>query len=272
MPLADFTPVSAAVPNPIAQTPADSPKNSDHTKKNDRSYCKTRTVVLLLITMADQTPESRPPSRGDDTRREILEVAVDLASSDGLEGLSIGGLAEQLGMSKSGVFAHFGSKEGLQLAAVDHAGRMFTDDVVDGLDRIDGGLERLAAMLERWAAHIESGAFGGGCFFAAASAEFDDRHGRVRDRLRKLTASWLEAIADELAEARKLGQLDADSDGDQMAFELHAFIQEANWSFQLHDDRRAFERARRAIATRLGSAATADGRALLDRHWRASKP
>src|SRR6516164_4384248 len=114
------------------------------------------------------------------TRQEILALAADIASAEGLEGLSIGRLAAELRMSKTGVFAHFGSKEQLQLATVETAKQIFFERVVVPALASPRGLPRLKAMLEHWLGYVEGVVFRGGCFFAAASAEFDSRPGAVR--------------------------------------------------------------------------------------------
>jgi AcrR family transcriptional regulator len=124
-----------------------------------------------------------------ETRREILRVAVDLASAEGLEGLSMGRLADELHMSKTGIFAHFGSKEQLQLATVDAAKQIFLEQVVQPALQSPRGIPRLKAMLENWLGYVESIVFRGGCFFAAASAEFDSRPGSVRDRIAEFDES-----------------------------------------------------------------------------------
>ena len=188
------------------------------------------------------------------TRQDILSVAMDIASAEGLEDLSIGRLATELGMSKTGIFAHFGSKEGLQVATVDAAKEVFIREVVQPAVATDRGVTRLRAMLDSWLGYVERVVFRGGCFFAAASAEFDSRPGRVRDQIAALTKSWLRAIEDEIVFAQSAGQLSAVVDAAQLAFELHAYVQEANWAFKLFSDKSAFRRARQAIADRLSSA------------------
>ena len=190
------------------------------------------------------------------TRRAILNVAMDIASAEGLEGLSIGRLAIELGMSKTGIFAHFGSKEELQLATVDAAKEVFLQEVVQPALTGPRGVARLNAMLNSWLAYVERIVFRGGCFFAAASAEFDSRPGRVRDQIAALTKSWLRAIEDEIVFGQSAGQIPATVDAAQLAFELHAYVQEANWAFKLFSDKSAFRRARQAITTRLSSAET----------------
>jgi AcrR family transcriptional regulator len=189
-----------------------------------------------------------------ETRRKILSLAADIASAEGLEGLSIGRLANDLGMSKTGIFAHFGSKQKLQLATVDSAKQIFLEKVVQPALKTDRGLSRLQAMLENWLVYVERIVFRGGCFFAAASAEFDSRPGPVRDQIAELTQTWMVALEDEVAVAISNRQLPASIDPAQFVFELHAFVQEANWAFKLFNQKSAFLRARRAIRNKIASA------------------
>jgi AcrR family transcriptional regulator len=189
------------------------------------------------------------------TRQEILRVAMDIASAEGLEGLSIGRLATDLQMSKTGIFAHFGSKEQLQLATVNAAKQVFLEQIVQPSLERPQGIPRLRAMLDNWIAYVEKIVFRGGCFFAAASAEFDSRPGPVRDEIAALTKAWLVAIGREIAFARSSKKIRRSVDPAQLAFELHAYVQEANWAFKLFDDKSAFSRARRAIANGIAAAA-----------------
>ena len=193
-------------------------------------------------------------ARATRTRAEILTVAVDLASAEGLEGLTIGRLATASHMSKTGIFAHFGSKEQLQLATVGAAKQIFLEQVVKPGLTSPRGLPRLKVMLESWLGYVERIVFRGGCFFAAASAEFDSRPGKVRDEIASLTKAWLMALQGEIAFARIKKQIKASVVPSQVAFELHAYVQEANWAFKLFDDKSAFGRARRAISGRLAEA------------------
>jgi AcrR family transcriptional regulator len=173
---------------------------------------------------------------------------MDIASAEGLEGLSIGRLATELNMSKTGIFAHFGSKQQLQLATVDAAKQVFLEQVVQPSLTHSRGMPRLRAMLENWIGYVERIVFRGGCFFAAASAEFDSRPGSVRDEIASLTKAWLIALQEEIAFARSAKQVNAAVDPVQVAFELHAYVQEANWAFKLFNDKSAFSHARQAIA------------------------
>ena len=193
-------------------------------------------------------------NQATETRHEILRVAVDIASAEGLEGLSIGRLASELQMSKTGIFAHFGSKEQLQLAAVETAKQIFFEQVAQPSLRRPRGLPRLKAMLENWLGYVERIVFRGGCFFAAASAEFDSRPGAVREQIAELTKAWMVALREEIELAQSKAEILGSVKPAQLAFELHAYVQEANWGFKLFNDKSAFLLARRAIATHLDAA------------------
>lgn len=188
------------------------------------------------------------------TRRDILQVAVDIASAEGLESLSIGRLAAELEMSKTGIFSHFGSKEQLQLATVEAAKEIFLEQVAQPPLKSPQGVPRLKAMLEHWLGYVERIVFRGGCFFAAASAEFDSRPGRVRNRIAELTKAWMLALQEEIRFAQRQKEISESVNPAQLAFELHAYVQEANWAFKLFNDKSAFLLARRAIAQRIAMA------------------
>jgi AcrR family transcriptional regulator len=188
-----------------------------------------------------------------ETRRQILQVAVDLASAEGLEGLSIGRLAAELRMSKTGIFAHFGSKEQLQLATIGAAAQIFLEQVVQPALQSPRGIPRLKAMLENWLGYVERIVFRGGCFFAAASAEFDSRPGAVRDQIAELTKAWMVGLREEISFAQSQKQIKNSVRPPQLAFELHAYVQEANWAFKLFNDKTAFLFARQAIADRIAA-------------------
>ena len=190
-------------------------------------------------------------SRAVRTRAEILKRAVDIASAEGLEGISIGRLASELEMSKTGVFAHFGSKEELQLATVNAAKEIFLAEIVAPALKHQPGISRLSAFLDGWLSYVERIVFRGGCFFAAASAEFDSRPGVVRDKIVELTRAWVTALEEEVRRAQKLKQLSRGASPRQLVFELHAFVQEANWAFKLFDEKDAFARAKAAITDRI---------------------
>ena len=202
-------------------------------------------------------------AKGGRTRQNILEVAVDLASAEGLEGLTIGRLATQLSMSKSGLFAHFGSKEDLQLATIDTARSRFIAEVIRPALEAEVGLARLWNLCDRWLGYVEGGVCSGGCFFAAAASEFDSRPGQVRDRIAEIMKEWLGLLRKAIVESQEAGQMSKDVEPLQLAFEINSFELGANWAFQLYGDKRAFVRARAAILERLRRHSTKSGSALL---------
>jgi AcrR family transcriptional regulator len=220
------------------------------------------TAVKQMSAGAENAVKARK-ARGVRTRQAILEVAVDVASEEGLEGLTIGRLASKLSMSKSGLFAHFGSKEELQLATVEAARDIFIREVIRPSFKAEKGLARLWKLCDVWLAYVRGEVFRGGCFFAAAAAEFDGRPGTVRDRVAEIMKEWLATLRGSIDEARGAGQLNADADPAQLAFELNALEMGANWAFQLYGDRQAFSRAREAILERLRRHSTASGALLL---------
>jgi AcrR family transcriptional regulator len=220
------------------------------------------TVVKQVSAEQGEAAQARK-ARGDRTRQAILEVAVDVASAEGLEGLTIGRLATALSMSKSGLFAHFGSKEELQLATVEAARDIFIREVIRPSFEVEKGLPRLWKLCDVWLAYVRREVFRGGCFFVAASAEFDGRPGPVRDRVAGIMKEWLAMLRRSIAEARQAGQLNADADPAQLAFELNALEMGANWAFQLYGDRQAFTRARDAMLERLRRHSTASGSQFL---------
>jgi AcrR family transcriptional regulator len=201
-------------------------------------------------------PALRLEAKGLRTREAILARAVDIASAQGLEGLTVGSLAEQLGMSKSGLFAHFGSKEELQLATVEMARQVFIKKVTLPAIAAPKGMPRLWALIDRWLLLVEKRVFEGGCFFTAASFEFDGRKGVVRDRIAAIMHEWIGTIARAVQGAQKAGHLDPKLDATHLAFEFHAIAIGAHWAHQLLEDREAYSRARMLALEKLRSIAT----------------
>jgi AcrR family transcriptional regulator len=178
------------------------------------------------------------------TRAAILARAVDLASTEGLEGLTIGRLASELEMSKSGLFAHFGSKQELQLATIEAAALRFTAEVIAPAQTEQEGYARLRAYCSAYLDFLEREVFAGGCFWAAAAAEFDDRPGEVQDAVRAGVLSWLGELERQAGVANVEGATD-------VAFEIYSLGLGANACSRLLGDMSAFDRARDAIARRL---------------------
>ena len=197
----------------------------------------------------------RPRSDGERSRAAILREAARLATVEGLDGLSLARLAAAVGMSKSGLFAHFGSKEELQLATVDAASTIFDELVIDPAGEEPAGLPRLHAYIERFLDHVEEGVFPGGCFFISAMGELDARPGPVRDGAMAYGQHWLTLLAGEVVAAQTAGELDPAADPSQVAFELNAYMVLGNMQFVAVGDRAALDRARRAVEDRLGALA-----------------
>ena len=193
--------------------------------------------------------------RGRRTRESILQAAADIASVEGLEGLTIGRLASDLGMSKSGLFAHFGSKEELQLATHDAARRRFVEAVVAPSRGMPRGRARIEAVMNDWLGYFRREVFHGGCFFKTVVAEYDSLpDSPVRDLVREGVEQFQAFLAREIRKAQDAGDLDPGIDPDQLAFELDALGSAANHQYQLFRDEAAFDRAAAAIRTRLDAA------------------
>jgi AcrR family transcriptional regulator len=193
-------------------------------------------------------------TRGDQTRDAILEKALEVASSLGLEGLTIGTLSERLELSKSGLFAHFGSKEALQLRTLEHARERFVQVVVLPALAAPRGEPRLRELFERalrWPTLVRQP---GGCIFISSAAEFDDRPGPVRDRVRAVRQEWHDFVAGAVRRAIQAGHFRKDVDPDQFAFEVIGIGLAWHHAKQLLEDTRAEARARRAFEALVAAA------------------
>lgn len=193
-------------------------------------------------------------ARGDQTRRRILRRAADMASAEGLDGLSLANLARDLGISKSGVLALFGSKQALQLATVQAAAEVVRERVVEPAMTVPTALGRLSRLCENHIDYSRTRVFPGGCFFSAASAEFDAQPGPVHDAVAACVADWTQLIEQTAEQAKQAGELAPDTDTAQLAFELVAFLERANAMSVLYDDDSAYTRAMTAVQQRLGHA------------------
>jgi AcrR family transcriptional regulator len=201
-------------------------------------------------------------ARGERTRTAVLRRAADIASVEGLDGLTIGRLAADLQVSKAGVFAHFGSKEELQLATIRAASDRFVDEVVAPALDVPDGLDRLVALCDRFLSYSRRGVFPGGCFFFSVAAEYDAKPGRVRDEVAAARRGWLDTYAAVVTAAQRKGELDPGADPAAVAFELDALGMAANLHARLCDDPAAYDLARGAMLARLRSLATGPHRAL----------
>jgi AcrR family transcriptional regulator len=206
--------------------------------------------------VTDRGPRRRR-SDGERSRETILHEAARLATVEGIDGLSISRLADAVGMSKSGLFAHFGSKEELQLATIETASALFAEHVVEPATVASTGLERLQQLADRFLRHVEHDVFPGGCFFASVMAELDTRPGPVRDLAVQVTDEWLGLLETAVRDAQAEGAIDPSEDAAQLAFELDAYLLLANAQFVASRQSTPIERARRALERRLSEAALA---------------
>ena len=196
--------------------------------------------------------QRHPRADGERTRRAILRAAASLATVDGLEGLSIGNLAAAIGMSKSGLYAHFGTKQELQLATVDEAERILTEEVVQPALAASPGLGQLAAACEAFFSYVERRVFPGGCFFAATALEMGARPGPVKERVAAIQSGFTALLRSFAATALEQHEISAREDPDRLAFELHAILLGADTKFVLNDDPAVLDLARQVVRLRLG--------------------
>jgi AcrR family transcriptional regulator len=211
----------------------------------------------MTATEQQQSPgQRRKRSDGERTRSAILRAAASLATVDGLEGLSIGNLAAALAMSKSGLYAHFGSKQELQLATVEEAAGIFAEEVVQPAMLAAPGLAQLAAVCEAFFEHLERRTFPGGCFMASAALEMGTRPGPVKEMIAAFQTRFAALIRGFAVVALEQGELPATEDPDRLTFELNGIILAADTNFVLHDDPAVLELARQVVRQRLTPAST----------------
>ena len=204
---------------------------------------------------ADHGASSRALAKGSKTRAAIVDAALALASQIGLEGLSIGAVAETIGMSKSGVFAHFGSREELQISVVRAYHARFEDEVFTPALQAQRGLPRLQSMFDHWLRRI-SVEIDSGCIYIGGAVEFDDRPGPVRDALVSMVRTWQRALERAVRAAIAEGHLRADTEVEQLLFEVHGLV------LALHHDARFLRHAGAEACARRGFA-------RLLAHWQA---
>jgi AcrR family transcriptional regulator len=196
--------------------------------------------------------QTRAP--GERSRARVVEQAARLASIEGIEGISIGRLADATGIAKSSVYALFGSKEELQLATINAARDSFIAEVVaPAFNATEPGRQRLLTLCEGYLSYIERRVFPGGCFFVSASAEVGSRPGRVHDEVARIQQQWREVLGREASVAVDRGELPVDTDPLQLAFELGVILAGTNIVSVLHDDLTVIDRARTAVESRLSS-------------------
>ena len=215
-----------------------------------------------LATLADGADALEVSGKGRQTRQAILDCALQMAGRIGLEGLSIGVLADRMGMSKSGVFAHFGSREELQISVIRHYHALFEAEVFYPALEQPRGLPRLHMLFDRWVQQV-SREVETGCIYISGAVEFDDRPGPVRDALVLMVQTWHDALQRAVKQAIEVGHLRADAPPEQLMFELHGLI------LALHHDARllqvpgCLDMAMRGYSHLLNSYATPAGARLL---------
>jgi AcrR family transcriptional regulator len=202
----------------------------------------------------NETPASRPAETarkvredGLKSRRAILDAAARLATCHGLQELSIGELAQHIGMSKSGLYAHFKSKEELELATIDAAAEVFENDVIRQVPESPRGTARVMALAEAFLQHLARRVYPGGCFFATVGAQLAARPSRARDRVAQLQAAWIAQFIAALRQACDDGEIQRDFDLDQLAFEITAMLFRANFAWIMTEDKRVLNQARVGI-------------------------
>jgi AcrR family transcriptional regulator len=206
----------------------------------------------MTRTSVTQPQARRRRADGERSHQAILRGATELATIDGLEGLSIARLAEHIGMSKGGLYAHFGSKEELQLATIEEAQEIFAREVTEPALERPQGLAQVLGLCDEFLSYLERRVFPGGCFFAAAAAELDTHDGRVKNKIREFSTAWMEDFADRIRAAQRRAEIDPQDDPDQLAFELDSLLLGANAGFVLFGDTAVLERAKTGIRRRLG--------------------
>jgi AcrR family transcriptional regulator len=203
--------------------------------------------------------DERRPSKGEASRATILLTAAKLATTRGLDGLSIGDLAAEVGMSKSGLYAHFKSKEDLELATIETAGAIFNSEVLQPAARAPAGTERLGALVDAFLSHLERRVFPGGCFFASVASELDTRPGPARDRVAQVLDKWLSLLRQCILDAQARGEIDPRADVAQAVFEIQAMLLTGNFQFVMSNDPVRLSQARQGVEHVLARLAVNEG-------------
>src|SRR6516225_5247103 len=196
---------------------------------------------------SDSHGDEPQSSKGQASRAAILRTAARLATTKGLDGLSIGDLAAEVGMSKSGLYAHFKSKEELELATIQTAAAIFDHEVLQPAARAHAGTERLGALVDAFLSHLERRVFPGGCFFASVAAELDTRPGPARDRVVEVLDRWLSLLRQCILDAQASGEIDPKAEVAQAAFEIQAMLLAGNFQFVMTNDPIRLSQARKGV-------------------------
>lgn len=198
------------------------------------------------LSMSSEGDEPRR-LKGQSSRTTILLTAAKLATTKGLTGLSLADLATEIGMSKSGLYAHFKSKEELALATIETAATIFEREVLQPAMKAEAGTERIKTLASSFLSHLERKVFPGGCFFASVAAELDTHPGAARDRVVEVLGSWLALLRQCILEAQDLGEIDPDTEVDQTVFEIESMLLAGNFLFVMMNDPIHLTQARRGV-------------------------
>lgn len=200
-----------------------------------------------LIPPNDPPGDEPHPSKGQASRATILLTAAKLATTKGLAGLSIGDLAAEVGMSKSGLYAHFKSKEELELATIETAVAIFDREVLQPAAKAQAGTERLGALVDAFLSHLQRKVYPGGCFFAAVASELDTRPGPARDRVVQVLDLWQSVLRQCILDARASGEVDPQAEAAQAVFEIQAMLLAGNCQFVMTHDPTRLAQARKGV-------------------------
>ncbi len=196
------------------------------------------------------------PSKGAETRRKILAHAMAIAAREGLAGLTIGRLARDLSMSKSGLFAHFRSKRALEMATIHEAQGLFASQVLSPATVANEGMERLWVLCDSWLAHIEQRVFPGGYFFTGAFFECAERSGVIEDEINRMAREWWEALTGAVRKTQDRKEIDPAAEARRISLDLNGILMAAYWAFLVEKDNEVFREARIAVLTKLKGLAT----------------
>lgn len=187
------------------------------------------------------------PSKGQASRAAILLTAAKLATTRGLDGLSIGDLAAEVGMSKSGLYAHFKSKEELELATIETATAIFDREVLQPAAQAQAGSQRLRCLVDAFLSHVERKVYPGGCFFAAVASELDTRPGPARDRVVEMLEAWQSLLRQCVLDGQAGGEIDSRAEIAQVVFEIQAMLLTGNYQFVMTADPMRLAQARKGV-------------------------
>ena len=216
-----------------------------------RAIVKIRMLLYVMdvdsLSIISSEGDEPRRSKGQSSRTAILLTAAKLATTKGLTGLSLGDLATEIGMSKSGLYAHFKSKEELELATIEMAAMIFDSEVLQPAMKAQAGTERLKTLASSFLSHLERRVFPGGCFFASVAAELDTRPGPARDRVVEILGNWLALLRQCILEAQDLGEIDPNTEVDQAVFEIESMLLAGNFLFVMMNDPIYLTQARRGV-------------------------